>query len=178
VRAGKVREIGCSNFSAGQIREAQDAPRPGAARFVSVQNEYSLLQREAEGAVIPECLRAGLSFIPYFPLASGLLTGKYRRGQPPPAGSRLSTRVGTEPFTEENLAFVESLLAFAASRGHTLVDLAVSWLASRPAIASVIAGATSAEQVHANAAAQWRLSHEDLARVDAILARPVQTSSL
>ena len=128
VRAGKVREIGCSNFSAGQIREAQDAPRPGAARFVSVQNEYSLLQREAEGAVIPECLRAGLSFIPYFPLASGLLTGKYRRGQPPPAGSRLSTRVGTEPFTEENLAFVESLLAFAASRDtHSSISPCPGW---------------------------------------------------
>jgi aryl-alcohol dehydrogenase-like predicted oxidoreductase len=177
VRAGKVREIGCSNFSAEQIREAQAAARPGAARFVSVQNEYNLLHREAEAAVIPECLRAGLSFIPYFPLASGLLTGKYRRGQPPPPGSRLAARAGTEPFTEENLVLVESLLNFAASRKHTLVDLAVSWLASRPAVASVIAGATSPEQVHANAAGvQWRLSDEDLAGIDAILAQPMQTS--
>jgi aryl-alcohol dehydrogenase-like predicted oxidoreductase len=177
VRAGKVREIGCSNFSAEQIREAQAAVRPGGARFVSVQNEYSLLRRKAEAAVIPECLRAGLSFVPYFPLASGLLTGKYRRGQPPPPGSRLAAGVGTEPFTEENLILVESLLNFAASRKHTLVDLAVSWLASRPAVASVIAGATSPEQVHANAAGvQWRLSDEDLAGIDAILAHPMQTS--
>ncbi len=179
VRAGKVREIGCSNFSAGQLRAAQQAVRPGAARFVSVQNEYSLLNREAEEAVIPECLRAGLSFIPYFPLASGLLTGKYRRGQPPPAGTRLASRFGSEPFTEDNLALAESLLAFAASRGHSLVDLAVSWLASRPAIASVIAGATSPKQVQANAvAAEWRLTDEELSQIDAILAQPVQASRI
>jgi aryl-alcohol dehydrogenase-like predicted oxidoreductase len=177
VRAGKVREIGCSNFSADQLRAAQQAVRPGAARFVSVQNEYSLLHREAEKAVIPECLRAGLSFIPYFPLASGLLTGKYRRGQPPPAGSRLQSQFGTEPFTDANLVLVESLRTFAASREHSLVDLAVSWLASRPAVASVITGATSAEQVQANAAAaEWRLTEGELARIDAILAQPIQVS--
>ena len=177
VRAGKVREIGCSNFSADQVRAAQQAVRPGAARFASVQNEYSLLHREAEKAVIPECLRAGLSFIPYFPLASGLLTGKYRRGQPPPAGSRLQSQFGTEPFTDANLVLVESLRTFAASREHSLVDLAVSWLASRPAVASVITGATSAQQVQANAAAAgWRLTEGELARVDAILAQPIQVS--
>ena len=173
VRAGKVREIGCSNFSANELRAAEKAVRPGAARFVSVQNEYSLLQREPEHDVLEECNRAGLAFIPYFPLASGLLTGKYRHGQPPPQGSRLQSRFGTEPFTEENLLLVESLLKFATSRGRTLVELAMSWLASRPAVASVIAGATSPEQVKINVASTgWRLSEPDLAEVDSILSQP------
>ncbi len=103
VRAGKVREIGCSKFSANQLRMAQAAVRPGAARFVSVQNEYSLLHREPEREVLDECRHGGLAFIPYFPLASGLLTGKYRHGQPPPQGSRLQSQFGTEPFTNANL---------------------------------------------------------------------------
>ena len=140
VRAGKVREIGCSNFSATELRAAQGVVQPGVARFVSVQNEYSLLHRVPEREVLDECRRAGLAFIPYFPLASGLLTGKYRHGQPPPQGSRLQSRFGTEPFTDANLLLVESLHTFATSRGHTLVELAVSWLASRPTVASVIAG--------------------------------------
>jgi aryl-alcohol dehydrogenase-like predicted oxidoreductase len=173
VRAGKVREIGCSNFSANELRAAEKAVRPGAARFISVQNEYSLLQREPEHDVLEECSRAGLAFIPYFPLASGLLTGKYRHGQPPPQGSRLQSRFGTEPFTEENLILVESLLKFATSRGRTLVELAMSWLALRPAVVSVIAGATSPEQVKTNAASTgWRLSESDLAEIDSILSQP------
>jgi aryl-alcohol dehydrogenase-like predicted oxidoreductase/putative NADH-flavin reductase len=177
VRAGKVREIGCSNFSASELRIAQEVVRPGAARFVSVQNEYNLLHREPEGAVISECLRAGLSFIPYFPLASGLLTGKYRQGQSPPPGSRLQSQFGTEPFTEANLLLVEALLRFAASRGRTLVELAVSWLASRPTVASVITGATSPEQVRSNAtAAGWPFTDAELAEVEAILSQPVQAS--
>lgn len=175
VRAGKVREIGCSNFSTDELRAAEDAVRSGAARFISVQNEYSLLQREPEQGMLEECRRAGLAFIPYFPLASGLLTGKYRHGQPAPKGSRLESRSGTEPFTEENLLLVESLLKFAASRGRTLVELAMSWLASRPTVASVIAGATSPEQVKTNAAATgWRLSEAELAELDEILSLSTQ----
>ncbi len=171
VRAGKVREIGCSNFSVNQLRAAETAARQGSARFVSVQNEYSLLHREPERDVLPECLRLGLAFIPYFPLASGLLTGKYRRGQPPPRGSRLEGR--GEPLSDRNLAAVESLREFSERRGHTLLELAISWLATQPAVASVIAGATSVDQVKANAAAaSWRLTEEELAEVDRIIPPP------
>jgi aryl-alcohol dehydrogenase-like predicted oxidoreductase len=176
VRAGKVREIGCSNFSADQLRAAENAVRTGSARFVSVQNEYNLLHREPEDDVIPECLRAGIAFIPYFPLASGLLTGKYRRGRPAPEGSRLQSRFETEPFTDERLALVESLLQYATSRGRTLLELAVSWLVMRPAVASAIIGATSSEQVKSNVAAGgWRLTEGELADIDAILSRSVGT---
>jgi len=173
VRAGKVREIGCSNFSVDQIREAEAAIRPGAARFVSVQNEYSLLHRDPERDVLPECERLGLAFLPYFPLASGLLTGKYRRGRPAPEGSRLAPGgryAGS--VNEQSLSLVEALLQFAADHGHTLLDLAVSWLLARPVVASVIAGATSPEQVRMNvAAANWRLSAVELAEIDALLKR-------
>jgi aryl-alcohol dehydrogenase-like predicted oxidoreductase len=169
VRAGKVREIGCSNFSAEQLRAAEAAVRPGAARFVSVQNHYSLLHREPEKEVLPECERLGLAFLPYFPLANGLLTGKYRRGQPAPEGSRGRDGWGPKVFTDQNLALVESLTQFAASRGHTILELAMSWLAARPVVASVIAGAKSPEQVKANAAAGWRLSGEELASVESII---------
>jgi aryl-alcohol dehydrogenase-like predicted oxidoreductase len=173
VQAGKVREIGCSNFSAEQLREALAAARAGAARFVSVQNEYSLLQREPEREVLAECERLGLAFIPYFPLASGLLTGKYRRGQPAPAGTRLAAGGRFAGLlSERNLALVEALTEFAGARGHVLLELAISWLLSRPAVASVIAGVTSPEQVAMNAsAAGWRLTPADLAEVDAVLAR-------
>lgn len=172
VRAGKVREIGCSNFSAAQLREAEAAVGPGAARFASVQNEYSLLNREPEAEVIPECVRAGIAFIPYFPLASGLLTGKYRRGQPPPQGSRAQAGFGPKVFTDRNLAVVELLIQFAAARGRSLLELAVSWLAAQPAVASVIAGATSPAQVKANAAsANWPLAPEELAAIDALAPR-------
>ncbi len=165
-----MREIGCSNFSADQLREAEGAVRSGAARFVSVQNEYSLLHREPEDNVIPECVRVGIAFIPYFPLASGLLTGKYRRGRPAPEGSRLQSQFGTEPFTDENLALVESLLQYAGSRERTLLELAVSWLIMRPVVASVIIGATSPEQVKSNVAAGgWRLTEGELVDIDAIL---------
>ena len=170
VRAGKVVEIGCSNFSTGQLREAQDAVRPGAAGFVSVQNQYSLLHREPESGVLAECERARLAFLPYFPLASGLLTGKYRKGRPPPPGSRMQT---SERFagllSEPNLDVVERLIAFAESRGRTLLELACSWLASRAVVASVIAGATSPAHVRANAGAVgWRLTPEEMRAVDAI----------
>ena len=163
VRAGKVREIGCSNFSAEQLRAAAAAVRPGASRFVSVQNEYSLLKRDPEVAVLPECVRQGIAFIPYFPLANGLLTGKYRQGQALPEDSRAQAGFGPKVFTEENLETIESLIQFAARRGRSLLELAISWLACQPAVASVIAGAKTPEQVRANAAAAvWRLTREEI----------------
>ena len=171
VRAGKVREIGCSNFSASQLREAEAVVAQGAARFISVQNEYSLLQREPEREVLAECDRLGVTFLPYFPLASGLLTGKYARGLPPPAGSRLTHAWAASRFwSDERLAGVEALTQFAASRGHSILELAMSWLLHRPVVASVIAGATSPEQVQANArAGAWRLTDAELAEIDRIV---------
>jgi aryl-alcohol dehydrogenase-like predicted oxidoreductase len=173
VKAGLVREIGCSNFTAAQLREAEDAVRDGAARFVSVQNEYSLLQREPEREVLAECERLGIAFIPYFPLASGLLTGKYRRGRAAPEGTRIQPGGRfADLLADRSLEVVEQLIAFAEARGRTLLELAISWLLARPAVASVIAGATSPEQVAANArAATWRLTPADLAEIDAILSR-------
>ncbi|HET7225392.1 MAG TPA: aldo/keto reductase [Candidatus Eisenbacteria bacterium] len=171
VSAGKVREIGCSNFSVGQLREARAAAAPGAARFVSVQNEYSLIQREPEQGVLAECEREGLAFLPYFPLASGLLSGKYRKGEPAPQGTRLagSPRAG-EILTDPHLDMVEALAAFARARGHSVLELAIAWLLSRRPVASVIAGATKPEQVRANAAAAaWTLTPVELIDVDAIL---------
>jgi aryl-alcohol dehydrogenase-like predicted oxidoreductase len=172
VNAGKVREIGCSNFSADQLREAEEATREGAARFASVQNEYSLLHREPEGDVLPECEHLGIAFIPYFPLANGLLTGKYRRGKDVPAGSRLDSARGERLLTDRNLDVVERLIGFSESRGRTILELAFSWLLTRPAVASVIAGATSSEQARSNAAAAgWQLTDAELAEVDSILTR-------
>ena len=171
VDEGKVREIGCSNFSAEQLEEAEEAAKEkGVRRFVTVQNEYSLLAREAGEEVLPACRKLGLSFMPYFPLASGLLTGKYRKGQPPPPGTRLAGR-GDELMNDERLDLVERLMAFAEQRGHTILELAMSWLASQPEIATVIAGATSAEQVRANAEAveAWRLSEDEFAEIDDLL---------
>lgn len=167
VREGKVREIGCSNFSVEQLREAEKAAGTGA-RFVSVQNEYSLFHRDPEQGVLAECERQGLAFLPFFPLANGLLTGKYRAGQEAPAGSRGAAGFGPKVFTPENLAKAEKLAEFAESRGHTLLELAFSWLASHKTVASVIAGATSPEQVHANAhAAAWKMTPTELAEVEA-----------
>ena len=169
VRAGKVREIGCSNFSAEQLRDA--ASVRGGARFVSVQNNYSLLHREPEAEVLPECQRLGIAFLPYFPLANGLLTGKYRKGQPFPKSSRGEDGFGPKVFTDENLALADQLRGFAESRGHTLLELSMAWLASKSAIASIIAGAKTPEQTKANASAvAWRLTPADVAAVDGILA--------
>ncbi|MGO8671544.1 MAG: aldo/keto reductase [Capsulimonadaceae bacterium] len=173
MEAGKIREIGCSNFSAAQLLEAEAAVGNGA-RFVSVQNEYSLLRRDAESEVLPACEALGTAFIPYFPLACGLLTGKYRKGQPHPEGTRITegSRYG-DLLSERNVDAVESLIAFCESRSHTLLELAFSWLLSRPTVASVIAGATKADQVRANAAAAgWKLTATDLAEVDSILTGP------
>jgi aryl-alcohol dehydrogenase-like predicted oxidoreductase len=169
VKAGKVREIGCSNFSAAQLREASQVK--SGARFVSVQNNYSLLHREPEAEVLPECERLGIAFLPFFPLANGLLTGKYRQGQPFPKSSRAGDGFGPKVFTEENLALAEQLGRWAESRGHTLLELAMSWLASKRAISSVIAGAKTPEQVKANAAAvAWHLTGAEVTAVDGILA--------
>jgi aryl-alcohol dehydrogenase-like predicted oxidoreductase len=173
VKAGKVREIGCSNFSAVQLREARKASdaRAGSARFVSVQNEYSLLHREPEDEVLAECEREGLAFLPFFPLMSGLLTGKYRKGQPIPQNTRVAKyeRYG-KLLTAENLHKVEALTQFAESRGRTLLELAISWLLAHRVVASVIAGATSAEQVRSNAAAaDWNLTPADVDEVDSLL---------
>jgi aryl-alcohol dehydrogenase-like predicted oxidoreductase len=172
VIAGKVREIGCSNFSAAQIREADEASKAGGlARFVSVQNHYNMLRRDDEAYVIPECERLGISYLPYFPLESGLLTGKFRKGMEAPQGTRIAEGGWlAEKFTEENLATIERLIGFVESKGHTLLELAISWLLRLPIVASVIAGATTAEQVHANAASPtWTLSPADLAAIDEIL---------
>jgi aryl-alcohol dehydrogenase-like predicted oxidoreductase len=167
VQAGKVREIGCSNFSAEQLREVKAVLPANAPRFESVQNYYSLLHREPEADVLPECDQQGLTFLPYFPLESGLLTGKYRQGQPVPEGTRLTN---TDRVTDAILVVVERLVAYAEARGHTILELAVSWLLARSAVVSVIAGATNAQQVQANvAAANWQLTATELAEIDALL---------
>ena len=171
VKAGKVREIGCSNFSVEQLREAEGPVKSDAARFVSVQNQYSILHREPEPGVLPECSRAGLAFLPFFPLANGLLTGKYRPSKAPPAGSRAEAGFGPKVFTEENLAIVEKLIQFADSRGHSILELAFRWLLTRPEIPSVIAGAKSAEQVKSNVAAgssDWNLTAAELEEINQI----------
>ena len=174
VRSGKAIEIGCSNFTVAQLREAEGAVSGSAARFVSVQNEYSLLRRKAELEVLPECERAGLSFLPYFPLAAGVRTGKYRRGQPPPAGARLSgVKPNEGPLSDDTLAAVERLTEFAQSHDRSTVELAIAWIAAHRPVASVIAGATSVEQVHANvAAADWELGADDLAEIDKLVPPP------
>lgn len=165
VKAGKVREIGCSNFSEEQLQAARRSHGPNY--FVSVQNEYSLFKRDPESnGVLAECARTGTGFLPYFPLANGLLTGKYRKGLALPAGSRAKDEWGPKVFTEENLSRAEKMLAYAESRGHTLLELAMSWLAARPEVSSVIAGAKTPEQVRQNAGAvAWKLSAEELAAV-------------
>jgi aryl-alcohol dehydrogenase-like predicted oxidoreductase len=171
VEQGKVREIGCSNFSAEQLDEAAAAAADRGLRgFVTVQNEYSLLEREPERGVIEACRRHGISLMPYFPLASGILTGKYRRGQPAPEGSRLARPGMEEYLSDERLGKAEQLEEFARAHGHTLLELALSWLAGRPTVSTVIAGATTPEQVWANAAATtaWKLTDDELAEVDRI----------
>jgi aryl-alcohol dehydrogenase-like predicted oxidoreductase len=167
VKAGKVREIGCSNFSAEQLQAAHAAVKAGAARFVSVQNQYSLLHREPEAGVLPACEQLGLAFLPYFPLANGLLTGKYSKGVPPPPGTRMAMSWAAAGLTDRNFTTVDALRGIAQRHGRTLLDLAVSWLLRQPPVASVIAGATSPDQIRANAnAADWTISREDLAQID------------
>jgi aryl-alcohol dehydrogenase-like predicted oxidoreductase len=166
VRDGRVRAIGCSNFSAEQLAEAdRAASENGTVRFSVLQNEYSLLRRGDEDDVLPLCRELGVAYIPYFPLASGLLTGKYRRGEPAPAGTRLEGR----DIADDEFDRIEAYAAFAEERGHTLHELALSALASTPGVGSIIAGATKPEQVRANAAAAaWRLDPGDLEALAAI----------
>jgi aryl-alcohol dehydrogenase-like predicted oxidoreductase len=172
VDQGRVREIGCSNFSASQLSEAAStAEERQLRRFVALQNEYSLLQRTPEHGVLQRCSELEMAFIPYSPLANGLLTGKYRRGEPAPAGARLNRGGSIESVVgEDRLRLAERLSSFAQQRGHTLLELALSWLASRDGVASGIAGATSAEQVRTNIAAMtaWQLSGDELAEIDRI----------
>jgi aryl-alcohol dehydrogenase-like predicted oxidoreductase len=170
VKEGKVREIGCSNFSVAQLEEARSAVAPDSARFVSVQNEFSLFHREPENGVLQECERQDMAFLPFFPLANGMLTGKYRLGHEPPPGSRISTGWHGELLTDDNLKKVEQLIAFAESHGHTILELAFSWLLSHGVVASVIAGATKPEQVAANAKAPaWNLTGADLDEISRIV---------
>jgi aryl-alcohol dehydrogenase-like predicted oxidoreductase len=173
VRAGKVRYIGCSNFAAWELVESlwvSDARN--LASYISAQNEYSLLERSVEKELVPSCRRFGVGILPFFPLASGLLTGKYQRGVEAPKDTRfgamkqLSERYGTEA----NWNAIEKLNEFARRSGHNLLELAMSWLAANPSVSSVIAGATKPEQVTDNAkAADWKLSPEELTEVDKIL---------
>ncbi len=172
VTEGKVRYLGNSNFTGWQIADAAHVARAaGAVPFVSAQNHWSLLERGAEAEVVPAARYFGLGVLPYFPLANGLLTGKVRRGQEPPAGSRLASRPGY--LTEAKLDRVEALISWAAGRGHTVLEVAIGALAAQPGCASVIAGATSPEQVKANAAAaDWLPSAADLAELDQIVLPP------
>jgi aryl-alcohol dehydrogenase-like predicted oxidoreductase len=172
VKAGKVRYIGCSNFSAAQLDEAAGAARENSFEsFVSLQNEYSLLKRDIEADVVPECEQLGVAVLPYFPLASGLLTGKYRRGEDAPAGTRLHGR--PQIADDETFDRLEAAERFARDRGVELIDVAVAGLAAQPMVASVIAGATKPEQVRANAAAvHWRPGPEDLEELDSIFPTP------
>jgi len=175
VRQGKVRYIGCSNFPAWQVVEAQWTSRMHRlAAFVSCQDEYSLLVRDVvEPQLRPAMLQYGLGLLPFFPLASGLLTGKYRRNMPLPSGTRLANtaRLADRYLTDRNWAAAEVLADFAEQRGHTLLELAFSWLLAQAPVASVIAGATRPEQLEQNVkAGGWALTAEDLSAVDRIIA--------
>ena len=168
VSAGKVRYIGCSNFAGWRLTDAAwTSSAGGLARFISVQNEYSLLNREIEAEVVPACERFDVGILPYFPLAHGLLTGKYRRGEQPATGTRLAKRL--EVYDHADWDAIEALTAYAAERGRSLLDVAIGGLAAQPCVSSVIAGATTPDQVRANiAAGSWEPSAADLAVLDEI----------
>lgn len=172
---GKIREIGCTHFSADELRDSHAAAvEVGVAPYASIQNHYSLLTRDPEtNGVLDLCAELGTTFVPYFPLESGLLTGKFRQGQALPEGTRLAAWGDrAQAFIDDDkLAVVERLIDWTAARGHTLLDLAISWHTSNPLVASVIAGATKPEQIDANvAAAGWALTDADRAEVDALIA--------
>ncbi len=170
VHSGKVRYIGCSNFTAWQTVDACWISRANdLAAYVSAQNQYNLLDRRIERELIPACRQFGVGILPYFPLASGFLTGKYRRGAEPPKGTRLSLiqRMAEQTLTDANFAILERLEKFARDRNHSLLELAIGWLASQPQVSSVIAGATSPEQVSDNVkAGNWKLTSEELSEID------------
>jgi aryl-alcohol dehydrogenase-like predicted oxidoreductase len=171
VRAGKVRYLGSSNFVGWQVADAEWTARSrGLDRFVSAQNEYSWLERGIEADLVPALEKYGIGLLPYFPLANGLLSGKYRRGADAPAGSRLAGR--EDDFTDETFDTLEALESFADSRGVGLLDIVIGGLAAKPAVASVIAGATTPEQVAANVkAGNWQPTREDLEELDEITSR-------
>jgi aryl-alcohol dehydrogenase-like predicted oxidoreductase len=170
IRQGKIRYIGCSNMPSREVASAlATAESSGLHGFVSCQDEYSLLARSIERALVPTMRARGLGLLPYFPLAGGLLTGKYRRGEAPPEGTRFASTPKFFKYhgTDANFAIAERLQAFAVARGRTLLELAFSWLAARPQVASIIAGATSAQQVEQNVAAvNWTLDAAEIAEVD------------
>ena len=172
IKQGKVRYIGCSNLPAWRVVEAQwTSKHLGLNEFVCCQDEYSLVVRDLDRDLIPAAEAYGLGLLPYFPLASGLLTGKYRKSEPPPKDTRFGAlaALGDRYGTEANWAIVENLTRFSAERGHSLLELAFSWLAARPTVASVIAGATKPEQVEQNAAsANWQLTAEEMSEIDKI----------
>ncbi len=171
--AGKIRYYGCSNFAGWQLVEAQWIARvQHFAPLVSAQNQYNLLDRRIERELVPACNAYGLGILPYFPLANGFLSGKYRPGQAAPEGTRLASGMGERVLTEENFTVLTKLEEFAQSRGHTVLELAIGWLVSQPHVASVIAGATKPEQIEQNVrAADWRLTAEELAEVDRLTHR-------
>ena len=168
---GKIRYYGCSYFSGAQMQQAVDtARRAGLRGFVTAQNEWNVLERSIEADLIPVCEACGIGLLPYYPIAKGLLTGKYRRGQVPPAGSRLA---GDPDLAAADFDRLERLATYAAEHGHDLLTLAVSWLAAQPSIASIIAGGSRPGQMAANAAGvRWRMTRENLAEIDALLAGP------
>jgi aryl-alcohol dehydrogenase-like predicted oxidoreductase len=171
VRQGKIRFAGCSNLPAPQLADAMEVARTKKITpFVAAQDEYNLLTRGIETSLVPVIERFGLALVPYFPLASGLLTGKYRKGQPMPTGTRLSDpRFSARFANEQNFEVVEQLVTFCAERGRTMLELAFGWLLARPCVASVIAGATAPEQVGQNAdALGWQLTADEVAEVDQI----------
>jgi aryl-alcohol dehydrogenase-like predicted oxidoreductase len=171
VRSGKVRYIGASNFAAWQLSHANDlAEMRGWESFVTVQPHYHMLEREIERELIPYCRWADVGILPYFPLAGGFLTGKYRRGEAPPPGTRGERSPYVQKYLKEsNFDIVDRLRAFAEARGHTVGELAMAWLLHQPQVCSVIAGATSPEQVTANAASGWALSLDELAEIRGVL---------
>ena len=169
ITGGKVRYIGSSNFAGWQVADADwIAQTQHQARFVSAQNHYNLLERDAEQELIPSCVNRGVGVLPYFPLANGLLTGKYSRGQAAPPGTRLTGR--ESELTDDVFDKLEALERFGAEHGHSLLEVAIAGLAAMPGIASVIAGATKPEQARANAAAgDWELSPDHLAKLRSAL---------
>jgi aryl-alcohol dehydrogenase-like predicted oxidoreductase len=173
-RQGKIRFAGCSNLPGPQLADAMELARTKRlAPFAAAQDQYNLLSREIEATLVPAIARYGLALVPYFPLASGLLSGKYRKGRPMPTGTRLSdARYSARFVNEENFEVIERLAAFCAERGRTLLELAFGWLLAQPYVASVIAGATTAEQLRQNAAAlSWRPTADEIAALDRITAK-------
>ena len=175
VRSGRARYVGCSNFAGWQVVEAQWVARSGHfSEFVSAQNQYNLLDRRIERELVPAANAYGLGVLPYFPLASGFLTGKYKQGEAPPEGTRLAAGGGMADrvLTEGNFETLQKLESFAESAGHTMLELAIGWLASQPHVSSVISGATKPEQVEQNvAASEWKLNAEEMAKVNEITRR-------